>query len=191
MNDSFLTPIKPVKTKWHSGRTKYAWLFRCVCGNEILRTKNQVSSGKVKSCGCRNHKGHVKPRCPDPKDPSINALFNRHTQTSRKRGIFSNLTREDFIDLIFSKCYYCGIPPCSSYNVYRTRGGKKTAKNSERYSQCEILVNGIDRVDSNSDYEVINSVSCCRTCNFAKNDLSYGDFIKWVKRISSNLPNLE
>ena len=43
----------------------------------------------------------------------------------------------------------------------------------------------VDRVNSNMGYTVVNCVSCCETCNTAKNDMSLDDWNSWLDRISS------
>ena len=44
--------------------------------------------------------------------------------------------------------------------------------------------NGIDRVNSELGYELTNCVSCCISCNIAKSDHSYEEFVQLIKRIS-------
>lgn len=45
-----LTVIKKTDKKNNDG--KYLFLYQCDCGNYILSTKHQVTSGRTKSCGC-------------------------------------------------------------------------------------------------------------------------------------------
>ncbi len=46
-----------------------------------------------------------------------------------------------------------------------------------------LVHNGIDRLNSGSGYESGNCVSCCKTCNLAKNDLGVEEFRTWVRAI--------
>lgn len=56
----------------------------------------------------------------------------------------------------------------------------------EQYEkQLTVKYNGIDRVNNNEGYTLLNSLSCCIICNRAKNSLSYGEFIEWVKCLAS------
>ena len=47
-----------------------------------------------------------------------------------------------------------------------------------------VKVNGIDRKNNSTGYSVLNCVSCCKTCNFAKKNMSYKDFIGYLNRVS-------
>jgi hypothetical protein len=71
----------------------------------------------------------------------------------RNKNIQFLLTKSEYESLINGECYLCGIHPMSGHR------------------------NGIDRVDSNGDYTVKNSRSCCGHCNMMKRDYSYTDFI--------------
>jgi len=64
---------------------------------------------------------------------------------AKKRNVRFNLTEEDIIRLSNDNCYYCGELPRLRTNLH-----------------------GIDRRDSDGDYTLENSVSCCRMCNFMK-----------------------
>lgn len=63
--------------------------------------------------------------------------------------------------LISSPCYYCG--------------------------QILENFNGIDRVDSSKEYTKDNCVSCCKYCNWAKNDLSISEFKNHINKINNYL----
>ena len=51
--------------------------------------------------------------------------------------------------------------------------------------------NGIDRIDNNIGYTIDNSVSCCKYCNFAKNDFLLDEFLLWIKRTKDYFPTLQ
>jgi len=42
--------------------------------------------------------------------------------------------------------------------------------------------NGIDRLDSDLGYEIINVVPCCSICNQAKMEMKLDDFLNWLSR---------
>lgn len=49
----YLTAIKKIDDNTSEAEdNKYKWLFQCKCGNQKIITKHQVTSGRVKSCGC-------------------------------------------------------------------------------------------------------------------------------------------
>ncbi len=80
----------------------------------------------------------------------------------RNKTIQFLLTKSEYESLINGECYLCGIHPMSGHR------------------------NGIDRVDSNGDYTVQNSRSCCGHCNMMKRDYSYNDFITKCIQIKTN-----
>jgi 5-methylcytosine-specific restriction endonuclease McrA len=72
--------------------------------------------------------------------------------------------------LISANCTYCGIAPSATI-----RHSRKDA--------AGMLYNGIDRVDNSLGYTEENCVTCCGTCNYAKNTLSASDFQTWIDRL--------
>lgn len=46
-----------------------------------------------------------------------------------------------------------------------------------------FLANGIDRVDNSIGYLEGNVVSCCKTCNYMKRDLSVVEFLEHVRNV--------
>lgn len=73
------------------------------------------------------------------------------------RGIDFNLTVEQCEQIFKMNCVYCGT--------------------SNRV--------GIDRIDSDGDYESDNVQPCCTTCNLMKRALSHDAFIKHITLIYS------
>ena len=149
------------------------WLCRCDCGNEVevrsveLADPETARPGKrlVKSCGCLKHKGY-----PLPEGRSVrNRVLGYYKRGARKRGLSWDLSDDDFDRLISQPCHYCGQPP---------------SLKKEIRSSATRLCNGIDRVDSNLGYSPENAVPCCTPCNKAKGDMTYGEFMAWVARLT-------
>lgn len=63
-------------------RGKYAWRCRCVCGNEVVQTSRNLTSGNTRSCGCfRKVRGRRKcevKTCAG--EYKANGLCNAHNQ---------------------------------------------------------------------------------------------------------------
>lgn len=79
------------------------------------------------------------------------------------RGLVWDIQNE-FEELLHEECAYCGLLPAM----------------------------GVDRVNNNYGYTVINSVPCCKRCNQAKNDITYDEFVTWIKRAYKHITeNLE
>jgi hypothetical protein len=95
--------------------------------------------------------------------------YNSYRTSAERRRIEFNLTYLECIKLFRDKCYYCGLSP--------------------RYNG-QTQLSGIDRKDSSGNYEMINVVSCCTTCNMAKGTLSPQDYITLACRVALNHPKL-
>jgi hypothetical protein len=68
------------------------------------------------------------------------------------------MTYEEFESLVKMPCYYCGIIQDKGFN-------------------------GVDRQDQQIGYTIINSVSCCRMCNFMKGAVDNITFLQRVEHI--------
>lgn len=101
-------------------------------------------------------------------EQTLNRRFRSYKSNAKKRGYKFFLTKEEFRDLIYSDCHYCGLPPQKSND-----------------KQLRANHNGVDRIDNSLDYTVENSVSCCKICNYMKRELSENEFIEHITRISS------
>jgi len=182
-----LTVIARAENKvWTSSSFQAQWLCKCECGNEVLFVSARLLSEGRTSCGCMNYQldKHGNVKYDNPKDVSFNSLIRRYKNICKRDGKEWKLTREQAINIFEGKCYYCGIEPQNVYNVYIQKNGTTVTQNAIRAVQAEVLVNGIDRIDSNLGYIYSNVVSCCTTCNFAKNTLNIKDFYSWLDRIA-------
>jgi hypothetical protein len=95
------------------------------------------------------------------KDPN----YKTYKKGAIIRDLKFNLSESDFLDIILNKCYYCGI-------INETKIGK--------------CAGGIDRKNSDLDYNINNCVACCKTCNIMKGILPEKDFIDQCYLIAKN-----
>ncbi len=109
-------------------------------------------------------------------EAALNNLFGKYILRATQRGHSFNLSKEQFKEITSSNCHYCGVVP--SQSAY-----------SNGYKTSDYTYNGIDRKDNNVGYEINNVLTCCKTCNFAKRDMSYLDFINWIKRLKEHTIN--
>lgn len=138
----------------HKKGNKHYWLFRCKCGKEAIKRKDQVLNGKFKHCG--NHTGNKNHRRKENGEAAFNTLYRTYKYHAKLRKLSFDLTREKFKELTSSNCYYCNIKP-----------------SREQKSRTTVYIcNGIDRVDNHKGYEVNNCVPCCRRCNSIKMGIS-------------------
>jgi hypothetical protein len=99
------------------------------------------------------------------------------------------LSTEQAADMLKLNCFYCKGPPNMPFNsiIGRRKSGMiASGMSQEHINDALVLYNGIDRIDSDKGYTSNNTVSCCKTCNFAKNELTTQEFYDWVQRIHKN-----
>lgn len=103
---------------------------------------------------------------PDPKRRGYLAvnLINDMKYKAVQRGKEWSLSNMEAYKLIISKCHYCGLEP--NWPTSRV---------------------GIDRVENNKGYQLLNCVPCCFTCNSAKGELTREQFLNWIRKIHNHL----
>ncbi len=92
--------------------------------------------------------------------PDLSRSYSSYKRSARLRGYSFNLTPEQFAKICEQPCHYCG--DLDDYN-------------------------GIDRKDNNIGYELENCLPCCTTCNYAKHELGYDEFIRLCRKILKHL----
>lgn len=156
----------------HTANRDSMWLCRCECGNTKTIKRGSLTSGNSRSCGClgselvvlRNRK-HIF----DNESVPFNNLYRIYRNGAEKRGYEFAINKEEFKTLTKTSCFFCGLPPSS---VVRSKWGD------------EYVYNGIDRLDNTLGYIDGNCAPCCKTCNRAKNDLPYDEFVAWIRRLA-------
>lgn len=168
-----LTVLKEVgRDKWGA----VLWKCICDCGNTTTVTSYSLTAGRKRSCGCYKKEFSRQARLPG----NITAkkhLLGWYKQGAKKRNISFELTEKDFFKLTKENCFYCGQEPS---RVIRPRNGPL---DPNRFYTC----NGIDRFDSGLGYTIDNCVTCCASCNKAKSDMSFEEFIAWIKRVHKHI----
>lgn len=167
------------------GGVKYK--CQCDCGNLTITARSDIIHGRAVSCGCyRTEKlreirasSKGKPNHPNRKyktneERYQNYVYRKIKQRAKSDEIEFDLTYEQVLNLIKSRCYYCGNEGSNRMNVRRF---------SEDYS---YKYNGIDRINSSKGYVLGNVVSCCKWCNQAKSVMSQKDFYHWIQQVSKN-----
>ena len=162
-----LTAINPTeKRKWGY----VVWRCECECGGMKDVPLTQLRRGQTASCGCVKQDP---PKNYKPKGKaSENRLYRQYVYHAKLRGYSWEITREQFRDYIYKRCFYCGSSPRAETN----NGGNG-----------EIVYNGIDRVDNSLGYFQENCVTCCKNCNQMKMGFSLVEFTEMIGRLSVNL----
>lgn len=154
---------------------RHNWWVRCDCGNEkIVKIGNLIKS--TKSCGCYRRelaKNRVPPTIKNKGVAAKNALYSEYKRSAMERNYAWELSMEQFEKLTKGNCYYCDRPPHKE---------KRGCNGNYKY-------NGIDRVNNELGYITNNVVSCCKTCNRAKDVMSEKEFIEWIKLVFNHNKN--
>lgn len=151
------------------------WNCICDCGRTCVANGKWVRQGKKQSCGCLRSElsrlrmpaliaGNVLP----PGEAAFNLLYATYRSSAEKRGLEFVLTKGDFALLTQRDCFYCGMKPSQICKPFIGGG---------------YLYNGIDRNDNSLGYTLINSVSCCKLCNWMKNQFDAKDFLNHCRMI--------
>jgi hypothetical protein len=178
------------KRESKGGHLRQLWVCSCVCGVTFEEATGNIVTGRRKSCGCMRYKDRaygVKPTHA-PAQASETYLFSRTKSSAKTRGIRFDITLDDFCGFIYRDCGYCGSAPCQRYNgkIFHNGGraaGGVTEVSRERWDKAWIVINGLDRIDSEGAYSVDNVVSCCKFCNIAKSTMTVVEFLAWAKRL--------
>lgn len=152
-----------------SGRKKYLFECQCDCGKKVWLTRQDITAGHTKSCGCYRIDLHRLP----PEQAAFNCLLTSYKSGAKKRGLNFKLTNDEFKTLTKAPCFYCGILPGNTLKI--------RVKNDPTRSQ--YIYNGVDRIDNFIGYVLSNCVTACTMCNLAKKNFSQADFLNWVERV--------
>jgi hypothetical protein len=161
------------------------FVCRCDCGREIKAVVGHLERKKhpITDCGCQGISKYNVPRPgrrgiggynsggrsvkPNPR-AAFKGLQANYRYQAAKRGYTWELTESEFLRLVQADCHYCGALP---NQVYATGSGH------------EFTYNGVDRIDSEKPYTVVNCVPCCGDCNTAKMGRNVNDFLIWVEHV--------
>lgn len=136
-----------------NGKPVY-WVVKCSCGNYGSVDTTSLKSGNSQSCGCYQ-KELISGERISKERKHLNKKFNQYRHGAIKRDYDFDLTIDDVEKLLNKKCHYCG----------------------------NINSDGIDRVNNNIGYNIDNCVPCCKTCNRAKNNMTYEEFMQWIDNL--------
>jgi len=156
-----------------------AAICKCACGNQTSVQSHLLT--KIKSCGCSQYDtAFIKQRNSASyySKPVGEAMFNNFyssylTKAKKHKQVFE-LSKEEFKTIISKNCEYCGREPRTRM-VYKKDG-------SPMYNG-DILANGIDRVNNQEGYTLLNSVACCTECNLSKHTKNKEQFLTHCLRV--------
>lgn len=173
-----LIVINSIPSMTLSKTSRAQFEVKCECGLEFKAIGTNLRNGVTTSCKKCSFKNRELNK--STKVSQIEQLYNHNIVIrckDSKKEIINNLSLTDFEVLIFQNCYYCGDKPKPSLRF----------KNRKYLNSETILINGIDRIDSDLGYSIENCVPCCTTCNKMKMDLKQNEFILKIEKIMNNL----
>ncbi len=98
----------------------------------------------------------------NPRDIFLGKLYE-YRSGAKKRNIQFNLSDIETIKLFKLNCYYC-----NEFNIINGNN-----------------INGIDRIDSEKNYNIENCVPCCKQCNFMKSKNKQETFFQLCEHIAT------
>lgn len=138
--------------------------YECVC--------NSCGKKYLYDAGAIRRNGFVGCRCSD-NTSSKRYVFSNYTRNAQLKNRTFDLSFKEFVEICEGKCYYCGTEPQTLVN-------KKDLYGTWKY-------NGVDRVDNSIGYTKENSVTCCKTCNMMKKNMTFDEFTSKIKSIYSHI----
>lgn len=166
--------IERSETKTNNGRMQ--WLLVCECGGQTLQVPCDVSTGRIKSCGCMI-KDNSGVRKYDPRISTAREVWRNKYKDGCPFDLFLELSQLD--------CHYCGRPPHRTRNLAKTIANRpnRIKTNESIIASGDFTYNGLDRIDSSKDHSPDNIVPCCLDCNRAKSSLTFDEFLDHVERM--------
>lgn len=170
-----LLSLADPKFTWDKSRNRQIkvtmWNCKCDCGKEKIISHSNIMTGATKSCGCKRkfiiNECIQKWYIDKTKFPVEKLLYSRYKSDAKRDDREFLISKELFIEIVNSNCYYCGRVP------HLERGNK--------YASITKLLNGVDRVDSSKGYVENNVVPCCSECNRAKMARNIDDYKEWIR----------
>jgi hypothetical protein len=153
------------------------FLCACDCGESVSVSNAALRRGTRAHCGCSATHPARFDNIPDRykvsrEDLLIGRQMIAYKSHAKKSHRAFELSFGLFKSLILGNCHYCGASPA------------REARNKSG-APSELLVNGIDRIDSGIGYVDGNIVSSCAMCNIMKLDHSRGDFLGHAQKITA------
>ena len=151
-------------------RNDYIKIHTGFCRN--CRKKKDWENPKYRKYMSESHKGKKSGRALPIGESNFNNLLYTYKKSAEKRGIFFDLTNEQFRKITKQNCHYCGKKPSQIHSA-----GKK-----KRFNGYWVH-NGIDRIDDGMGYIFSNVVSACKRCNYSKQGMTKSEFLEMIREI--------
>lgn len=104
---------------------------------------------------------------------AFNVLYGNYKKAATVRNLEFSLTKEEFREVTSKSCHYCGVAPSNL----------AISPNKKKQLFGNYTFNGIDRKNNIEGYTYPNILPCCKTCNYAKRNMTYDDFTTYLIRV--------
>lgn len=159
------------------------WNCECDCGEIIIVSTNNLTTGNTKSCGClkiekvkQNQKLSLKTITKyKPHIATARRLWKSYCYQDKQ----CTLSFDEWFNFSQQNCFYCDLNPSTLYNYFLT----KVDASQQAKDNGNFLYNGIDRVDNSKSHTIDNVVACCQICNRAKNERSLQEFQQYITNL--------
>lgn len=163
--------LKEVKRKWHEAHREEMLKKMSEYGKEWYKKNKEkkLLKGREWDIAPENRKKRVKyvqkyvtnnkekVRSYNKQfDKGFNGKYRMVLSRHKSRWDCQCISLEDFIQIVQKPCTYCGD---------------------------ENKTKGIDRVDNKEGYTLKNSKSCCKQCNYMKNNWTVDEFLSRINKI--------
>jgi 5-methylcytosine-specific restriction endonuclease McrA len=172
-----LTIIKLHHIVWKYQRSNYYYLCQCDCGKRKIIVKESIRNGETKSCGCYRRKLCGKSHRKEKFMSSARAIYRLLKIRAKNKLQPFKLSFIDFVHIARKNCFYCGKRP------------SQVMQSHKNHYYGTFYYNGIDRINSQKGYIKTNVITCCKYCNYAKNDLTTTRFFNHIKKIYEHIKN--
>ena len=100
------------------GRTdkkEFLWKCICDCGNYAHATASDLKRGRTNFCkSCNDRKSKLSP---------IKGIYGNYKRHALNRGLSFEIPFEEFQNIIFKDCHYCGTAPIQYYKKKEAKEG--------------------------------------------------------------------
>lgn len=177
-----LTVLKLSEKKRVKGHVRTFWSCKCDCGKEVAIAVSGLRGGTV-SCGCIRKDMVVQMNYMKLSKNPIMSVAKRYYRSVYANKEGDTISFEEWLPLTQLPCAYCGTSFSNRLNKYRTRYNAKkvVSVTEEQIESSYFYYNGLDRVDSSKPHTKENVVTCCKTCNRIKSNMTVQEFKNCLK----------
>lgn len=114
-------------------------------------------------------------------EATINNAYSIHKSWGKRTGK-GHLTKEQWTNIVFKPCHYCGGTDTRNSAQMRRREAHRRVADFDIH-KWDVQMVGVDRIDPTKGYTLENSLPCCTRCNRMKLNSTYEGFKEEVARV--------